>query len=139
MSKQMTLTVVLGILVFASIGRTADCNVGVRRLVMPDYPNVARLAQISGDVHLVARVGADGRVTEVAVVSGAPILARYARANLLSWAYTCQPKGGNVQVLYRYRLQGEKVYGAVAPEVSLESPGEILITSNPPLPEANHR
>ena len=139
MNKQVTLTALLVILAFTSIGRTADCSVGIRKLVVPDYPNVARLAQISGDVHLVATVGGDGRVNEVEVVSGAPILAKYARTNLLSWAYACQPEGGRLQVVYRYRLQGKKIYGTVVPEVSLESPNEILIISNPPLPAANQR
>jgi len=114
-----------------------NCNpmLGVRKCVSPDYPNVARLAQISGDVRLLAKVSEDGRVETVDVLSGPPILAKYAQKNLLSWHYTNLPKEEKIEVVYHYRLRGPKIYSPVVPSVSIESPTEVVITSNPPLPD----
>ncbi|HXH50556.1 MAG TPA: energy transducer TonB [Terriglobia bacterium] len=134
MNKLMTLTILFVSLSSTFSGSGSHCAIGVRKLTMPDYPNVARLAQISGDVHLMASITSDGHVEAVNVVDRAPILAKYARRNLLSWAFTCQPNGRKLQVVYHYRLQGRKIYGIVVPTVSLETPNEILIVSNPPLP-----
>lgn len=108
--------------------------IGIRRFVSPDYPNVARWAQVSGEVHLLAKVDESGRVEGADVLSGPPLLAKYARQNLLNWCYTKQPIGGKIEVVYHYRLQGRKIYGAVVPTVSLESPTDVVVTSNPPLP-----
>ena len=111
-----------------------NCDIGIRSFVSPDYPNVARLAQISGEVHLLAKVGEDGRVEGADVLSGPPILAKYAQKNLLTWSFTRRPEHGTIVVVYHYRLQGRRIYGTVIPTVSLESPTQVVITSNPPLP-----
>ncbi len=133
------LSVLVLFLVSLASGYCAEgsgCGLGVRKFVSPDYPNVARLAQVSGDVHLMAKLKDDGRVETVDVLSGPPILASYARKNVLRWQFTCRPREGKIEVVYRYRLRRPKVYGQVVPSVSLESPTEVVITSNLPLPSA---
>ena len=113
------------------------CDLGIRKFVSPDYPNVARLAQVSGDVHLAVKLADDGRVEAVDVRTGPPILASYARKNVLTWQFTCPQKRQEIEVVYRYYLRRPKVYGQVVPSVSLESPTEVVITSNLPLPSGD--
>ena len=124
-------------LVSAYSGGGSDCTLGIRKFLSPDYPNVARLAQVSGDVRLLAKLTEDGRVEAADALSGPAILASYARKNLLTWQFTHRPEGQEIQVVYHYRLREPGVYGPVVPLVSLESPSEIMIVSNLPLPSGH--
>jgi TonB family protein len=55
--------------------------------VAPVYPNVARRAGIEGDVALRVYVSSDGRVTDLKVLGGPPILARAAVEAVQQWQY----------------------------------------------------
>jgi protein TonB len=55
--------------------------------VVPVYPRLAVIARVSGDVHLAAIIGADGRVRELRIVSGHPLLAQAALDAVRQWAY----------------------------------------------------
>jgi protein TonB len=55
--------------------------------VLPQYPPLAKVAGIHGTVLLTALVGKDGRVENVNVISGHPVLARAARGAVLQWRY----------------------------------------------------
>ena len=55
--------------------------------VQPDYPAVAKAMGLSGTVELQARIGTDGTVQELEVVSGNPILARAAIEAVQQWRY----------------------------------------------------
>jgi TonB family protein len=55
--------------------------------VQPQYPVAARLMHISGTVRLQAIIGKDGRVRDVEVLSGNPILAQAALAAVREWRY----------------------------------------------------
>jgi protein TonB len=55
--------------------------------VQPDYPAVAIAMGLSGAVELQARIGTDGTVQELEVVSGNPILARAAIEAVQQWRY----------------------------------------------------
>ncbi|HLW81290.1 MAG TPA: energy transducer TonB [Candidatus Acidoferrales bacterium] len=57
------------------------------RRVIPAYPEIARLARISGTVELLVLVGRDGRVKYVQALSGNPLLAASARAGVEQWRY----------------------------------------------------
>ena len=65
--------------------------------VDPQYPTIAKLAHISGVVHLRAVIGKDGTVRELEVVDGNPLLAQAAKVAVQNWRY--QPT----------RLNGEPV------------------------------
>jgi protein TonB len=65
--------------------------------VDPQYPTIAKLAHISGVVHLRAIIGKDGTVRELEVVDGNPLLAQAAKIAVQNWRY--QPT----------RLNGEPV------------------------------
>jgi len=55
--------------------------------VQPDYPEIARAMHLSGTVRLRALISTDGRVRELTVLSGNPILARAAVAAVSEWRY----------------------------------------------------
>jgi TonB family protein len=55
--------------------------------VAPVYPDVARKAGIEGDVVLRISVSGEGRVTDLKVLDGPPILARAAVAAVQQWQY----------------------------------------------------
>ncbi len=55
--------------------------------VSPVYPDVARKAGVEGDVMLRVYVSSDGRVSEIRVLDGPPILARAAVEAVQQWRY----------------------------------------------------
>jgi protein TonB len=55
--------------------------------VQPQYPVAARLTHLAGTVRLHAIIGKDGRVRNVEVLSGNPILAQAALAAVREWRY----------------------------------------------------
>ncbi len=55
--------------------------------VIPTYPQIARVARISGTVELLVLVGRDGRVLSVEVLSGSPLLAAAAKQAVEQWRY----------------------------------------------------
>ena len=55
--------------------------------IAPSYPMQARTERISGKVVLLATIGADGSVGEIAVVSGSPILAEASKEAVRKWRY----------------------------------------------------
>ena len=55
--------------------------------VAPNYPEVARKAGIEGDITLRAYVSSEGRVTDLKVLGGPPILARAAIDAVQQWRY----------------------------------------------------
>jgi len=55
--------------------------------VTPVYPTLAKQAQISGTVTLTAFIGADGKVQNLSVVSGHPLLVQAALDAVKQWVY----------------------------------------------------
>jgi protein TonB len=55
--------------------------------VEPRYPPLARQARIAGEVELAAVVGTDGRIRELKVVRGHPLLLRAALDAVRQWIY----------------------------------------------------
>jgi protein TonB len=53
----------------------------------PDYPTLAKQAGARGEVVVTAVVGADGRVKDVRVLSGHPLLRNAAVAAVKEWVY----------------------------------------------------
>ena len=59
----------------------------VEHSVAPVYPDVARRAGVEGDVVLRILVSSEGRVTDLRVLDGPPILARAAVEAVRQWQY----------------------------------------------------
>ena len=56
--------------------------------VAPEYPELAQRIGLQGDVVLECVISREGRVTNITVVSGNPVLAKAARAAAKQWIYT---------------------------------------------------
>jgi TonB family protein len=57
------------------------------RRVPPVYPQEAKAAHIKGTVRFTATIGKDGRILDLQVVSGHPLLAKSALAAVRQWEY----------------------------------------------------
>jgi protein TonB len=55
--------------------------------VQPVYPPLARTAHVSGTVELMGVLGVDGRIHEIKVLSGHPLLVKAAVDAVLQWTY----------------------------------------------------
>jgi protein TonB len=66
----------------------------IERSVAPIYPEVARQAGIEGDVVLRVYVSSSGRVTDLKVIDGPPILARAAVEAVQQWQYQAPRMNG---------------------------------------------
>lgn len=62
--------------------------------VVPQYPDIARRARISGTVRLLAVIGKDGRVQNLRVLEGHPMLRQAALNAVKQWVYTPTYLGG---------------------------------------------
>ena len=80
--------------------------------VKPVYPDVARAAQIEGDVLVLAVIGPDGRVTQAEILRGSvhPVLNEAAKQAVIQYRYTPGRRNGvpdtfRVQVPISFRLK----------------------------------
>ena len=73
----------------------ADQQTRLVSSVAPEYPEVARLAGIEGDVTLRIFIGRDGTIRGITPISGPPILARAAIRAVEQWRYAPALMDGN--------------------------------------------
>ena len=64
------------------------------RKVLPQYPEMARRAGVGGDVVLSASIGIDGKLKNIRVVSGSPLLREAAISAAKQWRYSPYLLGG---------------------------------------------
>jgi protein TonB len=65
------------------------------RKVIPEYPQIAKSARISGVVRLIGTIGKDGTIQNLQVVSGHPMLTRAALEAVRQWIYKPTLLNGN--------------------------------------------
>jgi TonB family protein len=78
-------------------GIRVDPDQQQRRLLLaplPEYPEVARRAGIEGQVTLLLRIGKNGSVEDVQLLSGEPVLGRAAAEAIEQWRYSPLRIGG---------------------------------------------
>jgi len=129
---------ILGLCALASFGQEAPQPAQKLPLVksgdMPFYPQLPRIAQIEGEVHL--RITTDGlAVASVTVESGPPMLAKAAEENVKTWKFEPH-KPTSFPVLFSYHLDKEMVTYSCDPDIPddgtvvLKLPREVDITSH---------
>ena len=64
------------------------------RKVLPQYPEMARRAGVGGDVVLSATIGIDGKLKNIRVISGSPLLREAAISAAKQWRYSPYLLGG---------------------------------------------
>jgi TonB family protein len=72
-----------------------EADARLDRKVEPEYPTKARDAGIQGDVVLNILIGKNGKVKNITVVSGDPVLAHAAVSAVKHWRYEPWASGGN--------------------------------------------
>ena len=88
----------------------ADMQKHLEHSVAPVYPEVARKAGVEGDVVLRILISSQGRVTDLKVLDGPPILARAAMEAVQQWQYHAwkmngQPIAAVTTMIVSFRLQ----------------------------------
>jgi len=80
----------------APIQVTSDLQMArLVRKVIPEYPQIAKSARISGVVRLIGTIGKDGTIQNLQVVSGHPMLTRAALDAVRQWIYKPTLLNGN--------------------------------------------
>ena len=64
-------------------------KITVQKFEPPVYPPIAKQAHIEGTVKLQLQVSAQGDVTDAKVLSGHPMLVRFALENVKKWRFHC--------------------------------------------------
>jgi TonB family protein len=78
--------------------------------VAPAYPEVARMSRVQGPVELDATVDAEGRITDIAVIGGHPLLIGAAIDCVRKWRYQPARVNGHVvpapiRIVVRFQLK----------------------------------
>lgn len=77
----------------------------IDKLVPPEYPPLARSAQIVGDVKLEVAFAPDGTVTSVRSISGHPILLTAAVTSAKQSRFSCQGCNGVAVITYKFTIR----------------------------------
>ena len=104
----------------------------------PQYPPLAKAARIGGTVVLEYKIGGNGEPTELRLVSGHPLLAPGAQANLRTWRFDASGErvGSRRTVDYIFAFSGTPNDGSQDTskvEVSFEGSRTVRITSATPI------
>ena len=86
-------------------------QVSISKLAPPIYPNLARLARVSGSVKLQLSIRPDGAVESVSVISGHPMLNPVALESARQTQYECGNCSDSTSYVMTYNFElGETVY-----------------------------
>jgi hypothetical protein len=128
--------IMIAVLCGASFGQLAEGK-GIWKATPLSYPAVARLAQIQGDVKLNLLIDKTGRIASVSRIEGPDALAVTAAKEIQGWHYTASDQTWHAMVVIHYSLQ--KPASAVVPvaRVAINTPFNVNVASNYPLPTGN--
>ena len=107
----------------------------IRTIVAPPYPPMARQAQVAGTVRAVLKLGADGGVENVKIVSGHPMLVGHVAEALKRWRFDPSPDPAELAVSVRFCFAGERSRpGSIFAStfVSAELPTQLKVAVSPP-------
>jgi TonB family protein len=96
--------IVLALMVALTIPAMAADSRAVKSRVAPIYPEIARRMKISGVVKVEATVDAEGKVTEVKMISGNSLLAFAAEDAVRKWKFEPGPGVAKVEVSLTFSL-----------------------------------
>jgi protein TonB len=108
--------------------------------VPPNYPQMAKQARVEGTVILEATISPDGRVTDVKVLRGIPLLDNSAVDAVRQWKYSPTLLNGTpvpvvMTVTVNFRLNGDGRSSAPAVKAAPEAPAAATPPAEAPAPE----
>jgi len=106
-----------------------------KHLVAPSYPTIARAAYVQGDVTVNLQVSADGKVITASAVAGPPMLRQEAERNARLWQFAESRSEYRIEILYRFKLEGQKVNYVPQPRVEFDLPSTVTVTTEPMEPQ----
>jgi hypothetical protein len=116
-----------------AVSQTAGHELRVKRIVSVEYPRVARLAYVQGNVELIASISQDGSVLGIRSVSGSPFLVPATRNGLSKWLFTGCSTGSvcEIKIVFSFAiLEGACEYSPSS-QFEADLPDHVTIKSKP--------
>jgi len=105
--------------------------------VAPKYPPLAALARVSGTVAVRVTIDGSGSVTKAEVVSGHPLLRRFAEEAARKWRFERAPtESRTTEVKFRFSLLPERDESDV--QTTFFPPDEVEVELTPAKPPVNY-
>src|SRR5690242_8557382 len=97
------------------------------------YPDLARAAQIQGEVDVEIEIDSQGNVRSAAAVSGHPILKQAAEKNIRAWKFDASSSDGRqLTIAYRFILELPKTYDRPDTHNLFDLPTRVTVISRMP-------
>jgi TonB family protein len=93
-----------------------------------DYPRLALLARIEGDVQLTVQIDPEGKIQFVAAGSGNPLLVQAAEENVRGWRFD-PDEAEKLTITYKFRLE-EPEQPAPSSRCSFDFPDVVTVESH---------
>lgn len=133
-------TLILCLLLSHAIGSGTE-RVCIHTVVLPEYPLLAHMANITGTVNLDVEIGRDGKVLFAKASSGHPLLARAAEKSVLEWSFyvpsDIEQFPIRQTVVLVYKIEGEETHSEFCPTVILRPHDRVEIVTQPRARETN--
>jgi TonB family protein len=102
------------------------------------YPPLARQTRTSGEVKIHFSVDTSGAVKDARIVSGHPLLAQAALANVRAWKFAPLGDGEiNSEIGFEFGLR-DTANGGSREQVTLDLPGVVRVQTTPPIVDTNY-
>ena len=138
MLRKTFLNITFVIIVLSAISYGQDHKIWQPiRLLGAIYPRDAQFAGIEGVVEAKCSIREDGSISNVEIVSGHIVLARYVKTNLLQWVFQSGEKGENgrkeAMVRYSFQLKGScDSHRGCKQEFWFEYPNQVSVIAERP-------
>ncbi len=124
----------------ATVALPAAAQICVRHIVVPEYPYLARLAYVTGSVHMTIQVRPDGTVATATATekdnTAFKFLVDESEKNVRQWLFCSSDPSSEAHTLtitYNYKLEEPATYYPHV-VVVMDLPESVQITTQRPLP-----
>lgn len=126
------LVFLISLLPTTSFGQSIP-EICARHIESPQYPQMARLARISGSVMVRITISPEGAVSEAEGISGPAVLRDYAVQNVRKWVFE-HGKERHVNIQFKFVLQNPALDHSPPPVVTFDLPNYVVVTSSYAIP-----
>jgi len=116
-----------------AISQTASNELRVKRIVSVEYPRIARLAYVQGNVELIASISQDGSVLGIRNVSGSAYLDQAAKDGLTKWLFTGCSSGSlcEIKIVFSFVILEGRCEDSPSSQFEADLPDHVTIKSKP--------